>query len=225
MDQIFNFTQPTELSVTTVLTNLVACAVLSLILAWHFVKFGSSFSNRHKFAAVLPTIALTTVLVISVVKASLALSLGLVGALSIVRFRTPVKEPEELAYLFLAIAVGLGLGADQRLVSIAAFVLILAILTVKSLLGKRSWHPNLFLNIEIPSRGVAVLLKDVLGILSEHISRADLRRYDVQGGNFAGTFYVACEGVDELGAVQEALQTQFPQASLTFVDQSSMPGV
>ena len=117
MNQLFNFTQSTELSVTTVLTNLVASAVLSLILAWHFVKFGSSFSNRHKFAAVLPTIALTTVLVISVVKASLALSLGLVGALSIVRFRTPVKEPEELAYLFLAIAVGLGLGADQRLVA------------------------------------------------------------------------------------------------------------
>ena len=226
MNQLLNFTQPTELSVSTVLTNLVASAVLSLILAWHFVKFGSSFSNRHKFAAVLPTITLTTVLVISVVKASLALSLGLVGALSIVRFRTPVKEPEELAYLFLAIAVGLGLGADQRMVAISAFVLILAILTVRSVLGNRSRQPNLFLNIEIPSRdNVTALLKDVLGVLNEHISRADLRRYDVQGDNFAGSFYLACGGLDELGAVQQAIQTQFPQASLTFVDQSSMPGV
>ncbi len=41
----------------------------------------------------------------------LMLGLGLVGALSIIRFRTPIKEPEELAYLFLAIAVGIGLGA------------------------------------------------------------------------------------------------------------------
>ena len=56
---------------------------------------------------------MTTLLVIAVVKSSLALSLGLVGALSIVRFRTPIKEPEELAYIFLAIALGLCLGADQ----------------------------------------------------------------------------------------------------------------
>ena len=45
---------------------------------------------------------------------TLALSLGLVGALSVIRFRTPVKEPEELAYVFLAIASGLALGADQQ---------------------------------------------------------------------------------------------------------------
>ena len=50
---------------------------------------------------------MVTTLVIAVVKSSLALSLGLVGALSIVRFRTPVKEPEELTYLFFSIALGL----------------------------------------------------------------------------------------------------------------------
>ena len=58
-----------------------------------------------------------TVVVISIVKSSLALSLGLVGALSIVRFRSAIKEPEELAYLFLSIGIGLGLGAGQRVVT------------------------------------------------------------------------------------------------------------
>ena len=51
-------------------------------------------------------LSITTFLVISVVKSSLALSLGLVGALSVIRFRTPIKEPEELSYLFLAIGIG-----------------------------------------------------------------------------------------------------------------------
>ncbi len=51
-----------------------------------------------------------TLLVISIVKSSLALSLGLVGALSIVRFRTAIKDPEELIYLFFSIAIGLGMG-------------------------------------------------------------------------------------------------------------------
>ena len=58
-------------------------------------------------------LSLITFLVILIVKSSLALSLGLVGALSIVRFRTPIKEPEELIYLFLAIALGLGYIAGQ----------------------------------------------------------------------------------------------------------------
>ena len=56
---------------------------------------------------------ITTTIVITIVKSSLALSLGLVGALSIVRFRAAIKEPEELVYLFLIISTGLGCGAGQ----------------------------------------------------------------------------------------------------------------
>ena len=63
-----------------------------------------------------------------VVKTSLALSLGLVGALSIVRFRTPIKEPEELIYLFLAIAIGLGFGAGYPIITILIVIVILVII-------------------------------------------------------------------------------------------------
>ena len=52
-------------------------------------------------------------IIITIVKSSLALSLGLVGALSIVRFRTAIKDPEELSFLFISIAIGLGMGANQ----------------------------------------------------------------------------------------------------------------
>ena len=58
------------------------------------------------------------ILIISIVKSSLALSLGLVGALSIVRFRAAIKEPEELVYLFFVISIGLSNGANQFLLSI-----------------------------------------------------------------------------------------------------------
>ena len=69
--------------------------------------------------------ALTTFLVISVVKSSLALSLGLVGALSVIRFRTPIKEPEELVYLFLSISLGLGYGSGQFLLTLLCFIIII----------------------------------------------------------------------------------------------------
>ena len=60
-----------------------------------------SLTGRQHVAPIIPIMSLITFLIIMVVKSSLALSLGLVGALSIVRFRTPIKEPEELVYLFV----------------------------------------------------------------------------------------------------------------------------
>ena len=64
--------------------------------------------------------------------AKIALSLGLVGALSIVRFRTPIKEPEELAYLFICIAAGFGYGANQTIpTTVAVIVILLLVYLVK----------------------------------------------------------------------------------------------
>lgn len=86
-----------------------------------YTVFGTALSNRKRFANTFVMLALTIMLVISVVKASLALSLGLVGALSIIRFRTAIKEPEELAFLFLTVAIGLGFGAGKFGITLAAF--------------------------------------------------------------------------------------------------------
>ena len=122
MEQLLGLTNPAPLSLTTLAINLLLAAVLASIVAWVYINYGRSLSNRAKFAQTLPVLALITVLIISIVKSSLALSLGLVGALSIVRFRTAIKEPEELIYLFMAIAIGLGLGADQRWPTVLAIL-------------------------------------------------------------------------------------------------------
>jgi hypothetical protein len=86
-----------------------------------YVVFGSSLSNRKKFANTFVMLSVTIMLVITVIKVSLALSLGLVGALSIIRFRTAIKEPEELAFLFFTVAVGLGFGAGKTGITLMAF--------------------------------------------------------------------------------------------------------
>ena len=92
MPQELSFSSDAPLSITNLLLNLAIGTVLALVLRWHFKQFGSTLSNREEYAMVFPFVLMTTILIISVVKSSLALSLGLVGALSIVRFRTPVKE-------------------------------------------------------------------------------------------------------------------------------------
>src|SRR3989344_6748211 len=93
--------------------GLVLAIVLSFILSKIFIHYADTVANRRNIARNFIPLTLITMLVISVVKSSLSLSLGLVGALSIVRFRAAIKEPEELVYLFFAIGIGLGCGANQ----------------------------------------------------------------------------------------------------------------
>ena len=128
----FLVTPAIEIPILTFLLNLILTGFLGLSLNWVYSYYGTSLSNRKLLGQNLIIMAMTTMLIISIVKSSLALSLGLVGALSIVRFRTAIKEPEELTYLFLAIAIGLGLGANQRTIILIAFLIIVtAIIFIK----------------------------------------------------------------------------------------------
>ena len=156
MDDLLNLTSPAPLSLDTLAINLLLGIILASAVAWFYARFGRSLSNRSKFALNLPALSLTTVLIISIIKSSLALSLGLVGALSIVRFRTAIKEPEELVYLFIAIAIGLGLGADQRLPTILAVFIILAYLFVRTFLSPRTQKNNLYFNIVSPEGDASI---------------------------------------------------------------------
>jgi len=122
--QDFLVNQPAQISLSYLVVSLILAAILAWILGKLYIKYGTSISNRKKFASNFLLLIVTTTLIINVVKSSLALSLGLVGALSIVRFRAAIKEPEELAFLFLAIAIGLGLGANQIAVTLIAFAVI-----------------------------------------------------------------------------------------------------
>lgn len=219
MPDWLRFTESAPLSISTVLANLALGMVLGSLIGWHYVRFGRTMGDRTALARILTAIVLTTVLVISVVKASLALSLGLVGALSIVRFRTPIKEPEELAYLFLAIATGLGLGADQRIPTLAAIPAILVLMTAHARLSTRKHKQNLYLNVEMPSTNSGGdLFHRVAQTVADHAAAADVRRVDVGDSQLQATFFIDCRDNTQLFDVIDALETEFPSASVSFVD-------
>ena len=92
----FLATQSYHLPVGDFLINLIIAGILAFLLSYTYINYGTALSNRKMFARNFVLMAMTTMFIITVVKSSLALSLGLVGALSIVRFRTAIKEPEEL---------------------------------------------------------------------------------------------------------------------------------
>ena len=128
--QIENFFLNSNVDIS--IGNFILAIILSTILAFFiklsYVKISRSLNDKEHFSDIFVPLAIITTLVITVIKFSLALSLGLVGALSIVRFRAAIKEPEELVYLFFVIGVGLANGANQFLVAIIATVITIVIL-------------------------------------------------------------------------------------------------
>ena len=117
-----------EIPLLELMRNLAVGVFLAVILAWLVSKSTRLVVDTAQYLPLFLLLIPTMILIITIIKSSIALSLGLVGALSIVRFRTPVKEPEELAYIFIAIAIGLGLGANQVLPTIIGFSVIAIVL-------------------------------------------------------------------------------------------------
>jgi len=121
-----------EISLSSTILALFFSVISGLVMRKLYIKYGRSMNNREYFGNIFILLALTTTTVIIIVKYSLALSLGLVGALSIVRFRAAIKEPEELVFLFMVIALGLAFGANQFAVGLTLLIFSSVIIIVTS---------------------------------------------------------------------------------------------
>ena len=197
--------------------NLGLAALLAFILGRVYIYWGASLSNRRKFAANFMLMSVTTTFIILVVRSSVALSLGLVGALSIVRFRAAIKEPEELAYLFLAIALGIGLGDNQRLVTILAFSVAIVVLGLARVLRKSQADVNMHLNLT-SNPAAAVDPEQVMDVLKAHCSKIKLLRFDESGQGLELSFLVELRKVSNFNAARAALKSHWPEMNITFLD-------
>jgi uncharacterized membrane protein YhiD involved in acid resistance len=222
------FGSAAPLSIALLLMNLGIGVFLSLLVRWHFERFGSTLSNREELAQVFPFVLLTTTLIITVVKSSLALSLGLVGALSIVRFRTPIKEPEELAYLFIAIAMGLGLGANQAIPTVIAGAGILMVMALVKWTRRGNDKKNLYLSIDWKNpadSNLEHLLERLNAVIAKHVLSSDLRRFDVRAESVEATYLLDIANTDQLSVLVDELRSSFPLIGVTFLDQSQLPSI
>ncbi len=219
MENLLNLTTDAPLSLSSLAINMLLGIVLGSLVAWFYKVYGKSFSNRSKLAAILPVLVLIVALIISIVKSSLALSLGLVGALSIVRFRTAIKEPEELIYLFLAIAIGLGLGADQSLATILGTLIILGYLLLRALTKPRQERSNLFLNVATDDQEDG--FQRINEQLEQHVEMAELRRLDHNQSGLQATYLIRAQDGQALTRLMDSLKASLPGCELSFVEQDN----
>ena len=119
-----------ELTVETIVIRLAVSAVIAacIFLSYRLSHAGSIYSRKFNVSLVALTMITTTVMI--VIGNNIALSLGMVGALSIVRFRTAIKDSRDTIYIFWAIVVGICCGAGDYLVAGAgsAFVFLMMLL-------------------------------------------------------------------------------------------------
>ena len=215
-----------DVTLHSLLVNLSLGIVLSFIIAWHYSRRSSEKTLRRDLGLVLPIIALTTLFIISVVKSSLALSLGLVGALSIVRFRTPIKEPEELAYIFLSIALGLALGADQREAAVIGVIVVLVVISAIDIFYKNRTEikGNLLLSLEINSdKNQELQVEQILDILSNITTEINLRRVDQDQNRLCLVCLAPELDKTKISNLSTTFLKEFPDGKLTIIDDHSFP--
>jgi uncharacterized membrane protein YhiD involved in acid resistance len=214
MDILTNFfVDAPQLGPLDTLINIVLAGIMAYIVRIVYINYGTALSNRRHFGNSFILITICTALVIALIQSSIALSLGLVGALSIIRFRTAIKEPQELSYIFLCVAIGLGFGANERLITLAAGFLILAIIVLTANLKKKKTDESY--NMTISTKKAQ--LDDIVKIISEFSQRSDLRRFDDNAGGLSVIMFTEFKKYEALKNCTDALKNLDQEIEINFI--------
>ncbi|MDA7443617.1 DUF4956 domain-containing protein [Candidatus Pelagibacter ubique] len=181
-----------DINISTLILSLLVSAICALVVKYFYKKYSQSINNKDNFSNIFVLLATTTTIVITVVKFSLALSLGLVGALSIVRFRAAIKEPEELVYLFLIIAIGLASGSGQLITAIILTIFANGIIYLQFFFKKKkSIHSDVdILNIECPSNSYDQVEKKIINFSQNQNLKLQLKSFSKENYLIFLTFII-----------------------------------
>ncbi len=125
-NEIFSFltNNVSGYSVGDMVINLCVIFVLSMLIFAVYKNTTKRVNYYSNFAIVIMLTAIVTGVIMMIIESNLVLSLGMVGALSIIRFRSAIKDPVDTAYIFWAVAVGIASGTGNHLLSLVSSLLI-----------------------------------------------------------------------------------------------------
>ena len=137
-DFIENFFS-SEVTISVMILTLILSAILAIYIFFVYVVFAKKSFYSRNFNISLIGIAIITSAIILSIQSSIVISLGMVGALSIVRFRTAIKEPIDLMFLFWSISVGIICGAKlPQLAILLSIILTICLLVLNKVPVKES---------------------------------------------------------------------------------------
>ena len=136
-----NLTNTEALSVTVILMNNVIALIVAFFIMFTYKISYAGPAYSRKFNISIGSITIITAMIMSIISNNIALSLGMVGALSIIRFRTAVKDVRDATYIFWAIAAGIGCGVSQYVLIVFGSAFLLLFYSFFLLLQERALHP------------------------------------------------------------------------------------
>lgn len=207
------------------LLNFLIAAILSFCVQIIYLKCSSSLSNKKNFSNNFIVLALTTCLIIMVVKNSIALSLGLVGALSIVRFRAAIKEPEELIYLFLIISIGLGTGANQSFITIFGTLISLIVIFIYSLFKNKTNIENseiVNLAIETDEKLNENTINDISNSISKYVSEIIFVSLSQNNEQTVINFDIRPNSFQDISNIRREINTKIKKSKIIFATNNNL---
>ncbi len=190
----FFLNQNIEIDFVNFFLAILLSLFLALIVKLTYLRVGRALNDKDYFSDTFIPLAIITTLVITVIKFSLALSLGLVGALSIVRFRAAIKEPEELVYLFFIISIGLANGANQFLLSVFSTAIIISFLFLRNYYQSKN-KQNFQFNSDSNILSINILdnknknIEDVTNKLKEDLKYLKLKSANIEHNKSTYVFW------------------------------------
>ncbi len=148
------------LSVNDILLNFAAALLIAVVifLSYRISHAGAAYSAR--FNVSLGMMTLVTTLVMNVIGNNIALSLGMVGALSIVRFRTAIKDPRDTTYIFWSIATGICCGVSEYLIAAIGAAVIFGFMLIFGMIRNNDRYLLILRGSEIEGEVLENLVED-----------------------------------------------------------------
>lgn len=198
-------------STLDLIIGMTVAFVLGLFIFYTYKKTFNGVMYSAGFGVSLIALTMITTLVILAVTSNIVLSLGMVGALSIVRFRTAIKEPLDIAYLFWAIAAGIVTGAGLIPLAVFGSLFIGAVLFV--FVNKKPTDSPYILIVSCNGAGEQA----VLSVLQENVKKQVLKSKSVTKDGVEMTIEVRLKGAEsafvnriaDMEAVQSAVLVSY----------------
>lgn len=163
-----------EIGIAGFIVLMLVSLASSLLAAFLYLQFYANRATGSQVHRAFPLLGLSITAIFVAIQFSLPLSLGLLGALSIVRFRTPIKEPEEIGFIMLVIATSIAAATFKlAFVGLIFVVAIVALVVQSRVRAFRTGQTDGVIVISMPVRGGSD--ESVIGeVLRRHLSRARL---------------------------------------------------
>jgi hypothetical protein len=195
-------------SLSEFIIGFVLTIIFSLLIKKIYINHSNSVSNKTIVANIFPLFSVAIFLIVITIKSSIVLSLGLVGALSIIRFRTAIKEAEQIVYFLILTAIAIAAAAGSYLfpVLLVLFVFIYNYYKTKQKSGKvSSTNDHLVITTENIENNK---IEELINLLNDSGVNVEVQSINKQENNISVVLKMSDFDINSLTLVEEFLQKQ-----------------